>query len=194
MNVIKTNSGLSARQETSYSNRLTSITQRFIARTIFLTLLTIVALAATSCKQDTKAADTAALDKDNPAVADTTKQPKVNIKVNRRFDDKGNLLAFDSTYSTYYSYIGADTLRMDSLMKSFDTWFGRNHSTLFDRQFNSLFFDDTLRHHDFFHNDFFMKRYELNDRYLRDMMHRMDSLKNEFYEEHRKTPASRKDA
>lgn len=193
MNVIKTNSGLSARQETSYSNRLTSITQRFIARTIFLTLLTIVALAATSCKQDTRAQDTASLDGNRRAMSDTTNQPKVNIKVNRRFDDKGNLLAFDSTYSSYYSNIKGDTLRMDSLMKSFDTWFGRNHSPLFDRQFNSLFFDDTLRSQDFFHNDFFMKRYELNDRYLRDMMHRMDSLKNGFYVEHRKSSASGKD-
>jgi hypothetical protein len=41
-----------------------------------------------------------------------------------------------------------------------------------------------LRHRDFFHDDFFLKRYELNDSYLRDMMRRMDSLKNNFYREH----------
>lgn len=193
MNVFH-DSGLSARQETIHPNRLTLSTPRFIARTILFTLLTIVALTGTSCKRDTRAQDAATLDESSRAVSDTTNQPRVNIQVNRRYDDKGNLLAFDSTYTSYYSNIKGDSSRTDSLMKSFDTWFGRNHSSLFDRQFNSLFFDDTLRHHDFFHDDFFMKRYELNDRYLRDMMHRMDSLKNEFYEEHRKSPASGKDA
>ena len=52
---------------------------------------------------------------------------------------------------------------------------------LFDRQFNNLFFQDSLLYPDFFHKDFFQKRYELNTPYLRDMMQRMDSVKNSFY-------------
>jgi hypothetical protein len=41
-----------------------------------------------------------------------------------------------------------------------------------------------MRYPDFFHGDFFMKRYELNDDYLKGMMHRMDSIKNRFFSEH----------
>jgi hypothetical protein len=42
-------------------------------------------------------------------------KPKVAIKVNRRFDEKGNLIGFDSTYTSYYSNISGDTAQMDSL-------------------------------------------------------------------------------
>ena len=78
---------------------------------------------------------------------------------------------------------------MDSLFRSFDShfdlgktsFFGRD---LFSRDLDSLFFNDSLRYPDFFHDDFFLKRYELNDSYLRNMMRRMDSLKNDFFREH----------
>jgi hypothetical protein len=53
--------------------------------------------------------------------------------------------------------------------------------SFFNNEFKPLFFNDSLRYPDFFHHDYFMKRYELNDRYMRDMMHRMDSIKNKFY-------------
>ena len=118
---------------------------------------------------------------------DSLNKPKVNVQVNRRYDDKGNLIGFDSTYSTYYSNIQGDTLKMDSLMNNFDRFFDNSHSSFFRNQFDPLFFNDSLRYPDFFHNDFFMKRYELNDAYMRGMMQRMDSIKNEFYRGHRET-------
>jgi hypothetical protein len=116
---------------------------------------------------------------------DSLDKPKVNVQVNRRYDDKGNLIGFDSTYSSYYSNVQGDTSRMDSLMNNFDRFFESNHSSFFRNQFDPLFFNDSLRYPDFFHNDFFMKRYELNDMYMRNMMQRMDSIKNEFYRDHR---------
>jgi hypothetical protein len=185
MNTVQ-DSGLSARQETS--------PRAFHhGRSILFGLLTVAAVIGASCRQDTRGQDRASLQQDSLAVSDSTNQPNVKIQVNRKYDDKGNLVAFDSTYSTFYSNADGDTLQMDSLMKSFDAWFGDNHSTSFDRQFNSLFFGDSLRYPDFFHDDFFMKRYELNDQYLRDMMQRMDSIKNQFYRESKKSHVSRKE-
>ena len=132
--------------------------------------------------------------KDQALVAqDSLNKPKVNIKVNRRFDEKGNLIGFDSTYSSFYSNVEGDTSGMDSLMSRFDRYFNRNHSSFFDSQFNSLFFTDSLRYPDFFHQDFFMKRYEMNDDYLKGMMHRMDSIKNRFYQDLHRKPDSSKD-
>ena len=116
-------------------------------------------------------------------MADSLDKPKVDIKVNRHYDDQGNLIGFDSTYSSYYSNIKGDTGKMDSLMRGFDMFFNRNHSSFFNKQFDPLFFRDSLRYPDFFHKDFFLKRYELNDWYFRDVMKRMDSIKNKFYEE-----------
>lgn len=151
-------------------------------------LITATSIMISSCHEKTNGQDTQDRKTDQASVAqDSLNKPKVNIKVNKHFDDKGNLIGFDSTYSSFYSNVKGDTAGMDSLMNRFDRYFNRNHSSFFDSQFNSLFFTDSLRYPDFFHRDFFMKRYELNDDYLKGMMRRMDSIKNRFYQDlHRK--------
>lgn len=140
-----------------------------------------LALIISSCH--TKGQEGAASKKESAAVSDSLSKPIVNIKVNKHYDDKGNVVGFDSTYTSFYSNVDGDTLKMDSLMRSFDRHFDLGKTSLFGRNFDSLFFNDSLRYRDFFHDDFFLKRYELNDLYLRDMMRRMDSLKNNFYRE-----------
>jgi hypothetical protein len=114
---------------------------------------------------------------------DSLNKPRVDIKVNKQYDEKGNVIAFDSTYSTYYSNFKGDTVKMDSLFRGFDRYFGNRHSPIFNNEFNDLFFRDSTWAPDFFHRDFFMKRYELNDRYMKNMMRRMDSVKNKYYRE-----------
>ncbi|HZY80793.1 MAG TPA: hypothetical protein VFE50_14820 [Cyclobacteriaceae bacterium] len=186
------NNGLSARQQTIYHPG-TATLKTGCSFTILMSLTVMMAIGSltVSC-QPGRSKETAYLAKDSVASSDSLKKPDVKIQVNRKYDDKGNLVAFDSTYSSFYSNVQGDTVRMDSLMKSFDTYFGRQHSRLFDQQFNKLFFNDSLAYPDFFHQDFFMKRYELNDRYLRGMMHRMDSIKNRFYNETDKLSMSKR--
>lgn len=144
--------------------------------------ITVLALLLSSCDRDSRG-QTADLKKNQN---DSTIKPKIDIKVNRRYDEKGNMIGFDSTYTSYYSNISGDTSQMDSLMGSFDRYFREDHSSFFRKQFDPLFFTDSTRYPDFFHDDFFMRRYELNDTYMRGMMQRMDSIKNNFYKEHRK--------
>jgi hypothetical protein len=142
------------------------------------------ALVLISCHENSSG-QTEANKHKSVAAQDSLSKPRVSINVNRRYDDKGNLIGVDSTYSSFYSNIEGDTSRMDSLMSSFDRFFDQHHAWDFNHRFNTLFFNDSLRYPDFFHNDFFMKRYELNDPFIRSMMQRMDSIKNEFYREHR---------
>jgi len=155
----------------------------------FMLLISMAAaFVLSSCDKKTNGQVAQEKTKDHTTYAnDTLHKPKVNIQVNRRYDDKGNMIGFDSTYSSYYSNVEGDTLEMDSLMHSFDRYFNRNHSSFLDHQFDPLFFNDSLRYPDFFHKDFFMKRYELNDQYLRETMKGMDSIKNRFFREHSKT-------
>lgn len=134
-----------------------------------------------SCSNDTKGQSAHAKKSE-----DSLAKPKIDIKVNRRYDEKGNMIGFDSTYTSYYSNMSGDTAQMDSLMGSFDRYFRQEHSSFFGRQFDPLFFNDSTRYPDFFHDDFFLRRYELNDPYMRGMMYRMDSIKNSFYKDHRK--------
>jgi hypothetical protein len=145
-------------------------------------IIMTLALLFSSCDRDSNG-QTADL-KTNKR--DSTIKPKIDIQVNRQFDEKGNLIGFDSTYTSYYSNVSGDTAQMDSLMRSFDRYFGEDHASFFKKQFDPLFFNDSTRYPDFFHDDYFMRRYELNDPYMRGMMHRMDSIKNHFYKEHRK--------
>jgi hypothetical protein len=119
---------------------------------------------------------------------DTLNKPKVDIKVNRHFDEKGNVIGFDSTYTSYYSSVQGDTIKMDSMFSDFNSYFNKQHRSLFNDHFNNLFFNDSLMYPDFFHKDFFSQRYKLNDRYFRDMMTEMDSVKNRFYRENRDKP------
>jgi hypothetical protein len=185
MNFIAKSNGLSARRKAIDSiQKIISYVSRILKRSAFLVFVAGTSMIVISCHEKTNGQDSSPTEKDHASAAqDSVNQPEVSIKVNKRYDDKGNLIGFDSTYSSFYSNVKGDTAGMDSLMRSFDRYFNRNHSSFFDRQFNTLFFNDSLRYPDFFHNDFFMKRYELNHDYLKGMMHRMDSIKNRFYKD-----------
>ena len=108
-------------------------------------------------------------------------KPEVTIKVNKHFDKKGNLVSFDSTYTTYYSNSTVNKKMMDSLVQEFKKPFSEQFPLAKDKYFNTLFFTDSLINGDFFHEDFFRKRMELNDEYMRKMVEQMDEFKNDFF-------------
>ena len=176
MNEVTEQSGLSARQKT----RKNSGNYGFSLHStwMLLALMWIISSCHTKGQQEAKS------NKESVVARDSLDKPKVNINVNKHYDDKGNVIGFDSTYTSFYSNVEGDTLKMDSLFRSFDRHFNLGGTSLFGRHFDSLFFNDSLRYPDFFHDDFFLRRYELNDLYLKDMMRNMDSLKNNFYRKH----------
>lgn len=118
-----------------------------------------------------------------PPTAQPVDTPQVEVKVNKEYDDQGNLIRFDSTYTKVYSSLGGDSLLIDSLMQGFMQHFQGMGAWGMDQGFNDLFFRDSLLHYDFFHDDFFRQRLQLNQDYLEDMMQRMDSLKNRYFNE-----------
>jgi hypothetical protein len=183
--------GLAARRWTI--GKLASCIRKILNSGVLLGI-GIALVFCSSCQDNSKAQNVAEQKPNNASTtSDSVDKPKVSIKVNRRYDDKGNMIGFDSTYSSYYSNIKGDTFRMDSLMKGFDSYFDRNRSSFFDNRFDNLFFNDSIRYPDFFHKDFFLKRYELNDAYMRGMMERMDSMKNQFFYEHSQKEKKSKD-
>ena len=109
--------------------------------------------------------------------------PQVDIRVNRQYDEDGNLIAFDSTYTSIFRGRAGDASFMDSVFQDFKPRFGTRFPFLTDPGFNDLFFQDSLFHHDFFHGDFFRKRMEMNQRFMERMMAEMDSMKNAYLEE-----------
>ncbi|MBK6829950.1 MAG: hypothetical protein IPG92_04010 [Flavobacteriales bacterium] len=114
--------------------------------------------------------------------------PRTEVRVNKEYDANGNLIAFDSTYSSFYSSHNADPALMDSLFRDFEPRFNRRFPLMNDPGFNDLFFRDSLLYPDFFHDDFFRKRMEMNDRWMQQMMAEMDSMKNAYFRERAAEP------
>ena len=113
------------------------------------------------------------------ATADTSYKPKTDIRVNKKYDDKGNLIQFDSTYSYFYSspLNGKSSIMSDSLFWNFKMPLRENYRSLLNSNMDSIFFNDSLFKYDFFNDDYFSKRFELNMQRFQDMFHKMDSIK-----------------
>ena len=102
------------------------------------------------------------------------------IRVNRQYDKEGRLVVYDSTYASHYIDQPMDSAWMDSVFFAFEEEFAQYFPWVSDGRFGSLFFTDSLLYEDFFHEDFFRKRLELNRHYMEGMMLEMDSVKNQY--------------
>ncbi|MCE3225617.1 MAG: hypothetical protein K0S32_168 [Bacteroidetes bacterium] len=118
-----------------------------------------------------------------PLTDSIKKEPDVRVKVNKKYDDKGNIIRYDSTYSYVYSSPGG-TLHMsnDSIFNHFRSYFHKNHSAFMNPETDNIFFNDSLFKYDFFNEDYFFKRFQLNKGAFEDMFKQMDSLKNNYLE------------
>lgn len=110
---------------------------------------------------------------------DSTIKPKVSIKVNRRYDEKGHVTGYDSTYTSFYSNVPADTGRINSLF-NFDPRVGTGFAP-FVR--NPRYFNDSLHYPDLLRSDYFRRSYERNNRHFRSMMQEMDSMRHRLQQE-----------
>ncbi|QIY83201.1 hypothetical protein HER18_06500 [Chryseobacterium sp. NEB161] len=107
-------------------------------------------------------------------------QPKEDIKVNKEYDENGNLIRYDSTYTYYDSNIEGDEIAADSIFNNFRNMFEDNYSFSTTPYFNDLFSEDSLLKYDFYKNDFFHKRFKNNMQQMERLFWEMDSIKNKF--------------
>ena len=123
--------------------------------------------------------------------ASVKNEPKTDIKVNKEYDEKGNLIGYDSTYSSYYSNILNDTVLRDSIFNNFKSKF--NQEYLFSQKpyFNDFFFKDSLLKYDFYKNDFFSNRFKNNMERMDKLFLEMDSMKNFYFEKQFKNPTDK---
>ncbi len=107
--------------------------------------------------------------------------PQTNIKVNKEYDKNGNLIKYDSTYSTYYSSVKSNSILKDSIFNNFKNQF--NKSYYFSNQpfFKNSFFEDSLLMYDFYKKDFFYNRFKNNMEHMDSLFRGMDKMKNDFF-------------
>ena len=110
-------------------------------------------------------------------------QPKEDIKVNKEYDENGNLIRYDSTYTYYYSNIEGDEIAADSIFNNFRNMFEDNYSFSTMPYFNDLFSEDGLLKYDFYKNDFFHERFMNNMQQMERLFWEMDSIENKFFME-----------
>ena len=117
------------------------------------------------------------------AAADTIHRPKTDIRVNKKYDDKGNLVQYDSSYSYFYLSpgFGNSSIISDSLFSNLKTPLRNNYKGLLENNMDSIFFNDTLFKYDFYNNDYFSKRYQMNMQRFENMFRQMDSIKSNMF-------------
>lgn len=108
-------------------------------------------------------------------------KPQTKIIVNKEYDEFGNLVKFDSSYSYFYSNMGNDSTFSDSSFSRFQEKFFNSFPNIQKPFFNDMFFEDSLLNYDFYKDDFFSKRFRLNRQQFDGMFEKMDSIKNKFY-------------
>ena len=107
--------------------------------------------------------------------------PQTSIKVDKKYDSKGNLIKYDSTYSYYYSNVEDNKNLKDSIFSNFKNHFNEKYFFSDDHYFSDFFFQDSLLKYDFYRKDFFINRFRNNMRMMDSLFWGMDSLKNTFF-------------
>ncbi|WP_147676876.1 hypothetical protein [Algibacter pacificus] len=84
-------------------------------------------------------------------------QPKGSWKVDKEFDENGNLIKYDSIYSWSSSknIAGLSAKERDSMLQSFKSKFFNNYSRFEHQGFENLFSEDSPFSEHFFNDDFF---------------------------------------
>lgn len=110
-------------------------------------------------------------------------KPHEKVTVNRKYDEKGNLIEFDSTYTSYYSTFNGDTLDLNSLLNNFPGFFNEEFFNLQSKnRHNPYFNEDSILNSYFFHDDFFEQQFIHQNENMLKMIQEMDSIKNSFFE------------
>lgn len=117
-------------------------------------LVAMAALLSVSCNSQTQDTKKSA---SNDSAEKIVEPPMGSWKVDKEFDDEGNLIRYDSIYS--WSSNGKwDTLspvERDSLLQSFKSKFFTNFSGFEDNGFDGVFSKDSLFSNHYFNEDFF---------------------------------------
>lgn len=115
-------------------------------------LVILVALLSSSCSGQKKEKEELTEGKENIA-----KKPKGSWKVDKEFDEYGNLIKYDSIYSwsSNDDLKNLSSIDRDSLMHSFKSRFFSNNLGFKNHGFDDIFSQDSLFSKRFFNDDFF---------------------------------------
>jgi hypothetical protein len=107
--------------------------------------------------------------------------PKTNISVKKKYDKNGNVIGYDSTYTSVYSNIKGDDHLMDSLMNAFKSDFNDKYFFSNEPFFKNFFFNDSVPEKEFLKNDYFYRYFKRDMARMDSLFRGMDLMKNDFF-------------
>lgn len=119
----------------------------------------------------------------NQAEKNLAEHPNESWKVEKEFDDRGNLIRYDSIYSwsstgglTNFSKVGKD-----SLLQSFKSRFFTNFSDIENNGFDDVFTQDSLFSKFFYSDDFFGSNFMEMDIIRQQMLERQKKIIEKYH-------------
>lgn len=115
-----------------------------------------------------------------------TDKPKTDVQVKKVYDDHGNLIKYDSTYTYEYTNPDLKGSVRDSVTAEFSKHFGQNdfigNESLFKDMLSrdSLLMNNDAFTKEFFNKDFFSNDFGLSSQNMEKFFQQMDSVRNEF--------------
>lgn len=108
-------------------------------------------------------------------------KPEISWKVNKKFDDDGKLISYDSTAVwSYTSGKATHRINADSVMMAFRKHFDSGFPSMFQRSFGEPVWNDSLFFRDFTTPDYFTQKWQQHYFDMEQMMRQMDSFRNSF--------------
>ncbi len=118
---------------------------------MFLTVMALLSLSCNGQKGEVENTNK------NGNINNNVNTPKGSWKVDKEFDENGNLIRYDSIYSwsSNSKYDNLSNFDRDSLMQSFKSKFFTNFSRFENQGFDDVFSQDSLFSKRFFNDGFF---------------------------------------
>jgi hypothetical protein len=142
-----------------------------------LLLAVVLALLVSSCKgQEQKA-----IAKKETAESFADNKPEGSWKVNKEFDDNGNMIRYDSIYSWSSTGVNDDmSIRdIDSIMQSYRSLINGRFSVLGNDDLSNFFLRDSLFPNNFNSQDLFGKSLNQNFMEMDSIRRRMEKIRSE---------------
>jgi len=121
--------------------------------------------------------------KNSTMITENKNKPKVDIKVNKKYDEYGNLIGYDSTYTWTYSNIEGDSIQVnaDSVINHFRPYISDHYPFMIDPFYDNIFLNDSDLYNNFYNSDYYLHLWEEHDRLMNKAFRELDSIKSEFF-------------
>lgn len=116
-----------------------------------------------------------------------TIKPEIGIKVHKEYDDDGNLIRVDSSYTYFYSNIKNDSLLEKEIFDNFKFDFNSHFKSLDSLLIEDFFIQEPFNLDNFYTDEFFKDNFKLHQKRIDDILRQMDSLKNSYYNKQKKS-------